>query len=146
MKQINEHQLRQLAGWSPRSQMHLKYIHYFGNEASESLLEAYGIVTSDKELANTLQYKQCPNCAEPNKPENQFCVSCKIALTYSAYNETLEIQRQKEASFNTMEQQVNLMQSQLQNLISALGNMNGDNKNSFAKELFRSGVLEIENK
>ena len=36
------------------------------------------------------------------------------------------------------------MQSQLQNLISALGNMNGDNKNNFAKELFRSGVLEME--
>ena len=48
MKQINEHQLRQLAGWSPRSQMHLKYIHYFGNEASESLLEAYGLVTVNK--------------------------------------------------------------------------------------------------
>ena len=60
MKQINEHQLRQLAGWSPRSQMHLKYIHYFGNEASESLLEAYGIVTSDKELANTLHINNAP--------------------------------------------------------------------------------------
>ena len=45
MKHINEHQLRQHAGWSPRSQMHLKYIHYFGNEASDSLLEAYGLVT-----------------------------------------------------------------------------------------------------
>jgi hypothetical protein len=141
MKQINEHQLRQLAGWSPRSQMHLKYIHYFGNEASESLLEAYGIITKQQELAKTLHYKQCPNCNEPNKAESRFCTKCKMVLNYDAYNETL----QKEASFNTMEKQVNLMQSQLQNLISALGNMNGNSKNNFAKELFHSGILEVEN-
>ena len=48
LKYINEHQLRQHAGWSPRSQMHLKYIHYFGNEASDSLLEAYGLVTREQ--------------------------------------------------------------------------------------------------
>jgi hypothetical protein len=122
MKQINEHQLRQLAGWSARSQMPQKYLHYFGNEASESLLEAYGIITKQQELAKTLHYKQCPNCNEPNKAESKFCTKCKMVLTYDAYNETLEIQKQKDASFNAMEQQVNLMQSQLQNLILTLGN------------------------
>ena len=44
---LKEHVLRQHAGWSGRSQMHLKYLHYFGNESSESLLEAYGIITKD---------------------------------------------------------------------------------------------------
>ena len=125
--------------------MHLKYIHYFGNEASDSLLEAYGLVTKDKEQADTLRYKQCPNCNEPNKPDQKFCAKCKMALTYDAYNETLKIQEQREGSFNAMEKQVNVMQSQLQNLISALGNMNGNSKNNFAKELFRSGVLELDN-
>ena len=126
---------------APRSQMHLKYIHYFGNEASESLLEAYGITTKDQEQINVLRYKQCPNCNEPNKAESKFCTKCKMVLNYDAYNETL----QKEESYSAMEKQVNLMQSQLQHLISALGNMNGDNKNSFAKELFQSGILEVEN-
>ena len=41
---LKEHVLRQHAGWSGSSQMHLKYLHYFGNESNESLLEAYGIV------------------------------------------------------------------------------------------------------
>jgi integrase/recombinase XerD len=45
---LKEHVLRQHAGWSGRSQMHLKYLHYFGNESSESLLEAYGIVNPDE--------------------------------------------------------------------------------------------------
>jgi hypothetical protein len=37
-----------------------KYLHYFGNEASESLLEAYGIVTKDRKLSDALRSKQCP--------------------------------------------------------------------------------------
>jgi hypothetical protein len=37
------------------------------------------------------------------------------------------------------------MQSQLQSLISALGNMSGDSKNNFARELFQSGILEVNN-
>ena len=145
-KIIHEHQLRQYAGWSAHSQMNLKYIHYFGNEASESLLEAYGVVTRDHKQINALQYRQCPGCNEPNKPENRFCAKCNMVLTYDAYRETLEIQKEKEESFNNMEKQVNFMQSQLQNLISALGNMSGDSKNNFARELFQSGILEVENK
>jgi integrase len=39
--------LNQHAGWSMSSNMAQKYIHYFGNESSESLLEAYGIVTNN---------------------------------------------------------------------------------------------------
>ena len=41
---LKEHVLRQHAGWTQGSQMHLKYLHYFGNESSESLLDAYGLV------------------------------------------------------------------------------------------------------
>jgi integrase len=71
-KMLKEHVLRQHAGWSRRSQMHLKYIHYYGNESSESLLEAHGIVTKDQILTNTLKPKQCPHCHEPNKPDSKF--------------------------------------------------------------------------
>ena len=47
---LKEHVLRQHAGWSGSSQMHLKYLHYFGNESNESLLEAYGIISSGQLL------------------------------------------------------------------------------------------------
>ena len=106
MKYINEHQLRQHAGWSPRSQMHLKYIHYFGNESSESLLEAYGLVTREQEQAKTLCYKQCPNCNEPNKSENRFCIKCKMVLTYDAYNETLEKEQKRESEMKNLKEKL----------------------------------------
>jgi hypothetical protein len=58
---LKEHILRQHAGWSGKSQMHLKYLHYFGNESSESLLEAYGIMNPDERTdIYTLKPKQCP--------------------------------------------------------------------------------------
>jgi integrase len=80
---LKEHVLRQHAGWTPGSQMHLKYLHYFGNESSESLLEAYGLVDKGVQI-DQLRPKQCPNCSEPNKPDSKFCVKCRIVLTYDA--------------------------------------------------------------
>src|ERR671919_1528050 len=43
-KILKEHVLRQHAGWSIGSDMPQKYLHYFGNESSESILQAYGIM------------------------------------------------------------------------------------------------------
>ncbi|MFL6459038.1 MAG: hypothetical protein ACJ71G_18980 [Nitrososphaeraceae archaeon] len=54
---LKEHVLRQHAGWSGSSQMHLKYLHYFGNESSDSLLEAYGIIAKYKQLSDALKPK-----------------------------------------------------------------------------------------
>jgi len=139
---LKEHVLRQHAGWSPRSQMHLRYIHYFGNESSDSILEAYGIIPKDKPLSNVLQSKQCPNCNEPNKPDSKFCGKCRMVLTYDAYNETIESQKEKEDKLNVMEERFNTMQSQMQSLITILGNMDQSTKNTFAKQLFNSRIFE----
>ena len=72
-KILKEHILRQHAGWSIGSQMPQKYLHYFGNESNESLLEAYGIVKPGQQI-DQLKPKQCPNCSEPNKFDSKFCV------------------------------------------------------------------------
>ena len=87
--------MRQFAGWSPGSNMHLKYLHYFGNESNKRLLEAYGMISKDKQLSDSLRPKQCPNCNEPNKPDSKFCAKCRMVLTYDAYSETLEGQKEK---------------------------------------------------
>jgi integrase/recombinase XerD len=73
-----------------------KYLHYFGNESSESLLEAYGIVPKNQQI-DQLKPTQCPNCSEPNKPDSKFCANCRMVLTYSAYSETIEEKRQKDS-------------------------------------------------
>jgi integrase/recombinase XerD len=109
---LKEHILRQHAGWSPRSQMHLKYLHYFGNESSDSILEAYGIITKDKVQSDALRSKHCPNCNEPNKPDSKFCAKCRMVLTYDAYSETLEKQEEKEFEVQKLkEKQVQDMES-----------------------------------
>jgi hypothetical protein len=81
-----------------------KYTHYFGNESSISILEAYGIIQKDKHISDTLKPKQCPNCTEPNKPDSRFCAKCRMVLTYDAYNDTLEKQQEKESEFQKLQQ------------------------------------------
>jgi integrase len=103
---LREHVLRQHAGWSIGSQMPQKYLHYFGNESSESLLEAYGIVTKDQKPFEVLKPKQCPNCSEPNKPDSKFCTKCRMVLTYDAYEETVDNKLEKEDVISTLSDQL----------------------------------------
>ena len=116
-----------------------KYLHYFGNEASESLLEAYGIVTKGNQQKDALRPKQCPNCLEPNKPDSKFCAKCRIILTYDAYSETLESEKNKEDKLIMMEERFNIMQSQMQNLISVLTSAGQEGKQEIAKKLIEQG-------
>src|SRR2546426_650691 len=98
------HILNQHAGWVQGSTMAQKYTHYFGNESSMSILEAYGIIQKDKQSSDTLKPKQCPNCTEPNQPDSRFCAKCRMVLTYDAYNDTLEKQQEKDSEFQKLQQ------------------------------------------
>jgi integrase/recombinase XerD len=101
---LKEHTLRQFAGWSPGSNMHLKYLHYFGNESNDSILEAYGMISKNKNITDSLRPKQCPNCDEPNKPDSRFCAKCRMVLTYDAYSETLEKEQEKETEVQKLQE------------------------------------------
>ena len=115
---LKEHTLRQFAGWSPGSNMHLKYLHYFGNESNDSILEAYGIISKDKQISEALRPKQCPNCSEPNKSSSKFCTRCKMVLTYDAYGETIEEKQEKEDALSTLSDQVMKLIAEVQELKS----------------------------
>jgi integrase/recombinase XerD len=100
---LKEHVLRQHAGWTADSQMHLKYLHYYGNESNESLLEAYGLIDHGIQL-DQLKPKACTNCNEPNKPDSRFCSKCRMVLTYDAYAETLQEQEKQRSDMSRLEE------------------------------------------
>jgi hypothetical protein len=110
---LKEHVLRQHAGWSIGSQMPQVYLHYFGNESSESLLEAYGIIPKGQQL-DQLKPKQCPNCSEPNKPDSKFCNKCRMVLTYDAYSETLEKQKEEKSEMDDIRLQLQELRNMFQ--------------------------------
>lgn len=141
---LKSNTLNQHAGWSMNSNMAQKYIHYFGNESSESLLEAYGIVTKEKVPIDTLNPKICPNCNEGNTQDAKFCSKCKMIMSYEGYQEALESQKEKENKLVVMEERFNSMQSQMQSLIAVLGSMDQSAKNTFAKQLFQNGIYKNE--
>src|ERR671939_2013707 len=91
-------------------------------ESSESLLEAYGIVTKNNVSIDTLNPKICPNCNESNTQDAKFCSKCKMIMSFEGYQEALESQSKKEDELKVMKEQFNAMQSQIQALIAAIGN------------------------
>ena len=74
------------------SNMHQKYLHYFGNESNESILEAYGLKPKFEEI-DKMKPRQCPNCNELNKIDSKFCVKCRMVLSYDSYLETVKEKR-----------------------------------------------------
>jgi integrase/recombinase XerD len=119
---LKEHVLRQFAGWSPGSNMHLKYLHYFGNESNDSILEAYGIISKDKNQLSVLRPKSCPNCNEPNKPDSKFCAKCRMVLTYDAYNETVAEKVVKDEEVENLKVQMAAMQEAQREVVELLKN------------------------
>jgi len=98
--------LEQHAGWAPGSNMQKSYVHYFGNESSIDILEAYGIKTSDNVPINTLNPKTCPNCGEGNTHDAKWCSKCKMLISYAGYQEALDSQKQKEDQLNAVQSQL----------------------------------------
>jgi integrase len=141
---LKSHTLNQHAGWSPTSNVSQKYIHYFGNESSESLLEAYGIATKSNIPIDTLNPKVCPNCSEGNTVDSKFCSKCKMIMSYEGYQEALESQKQKEDKLTIMEKQFNNMQSMLEKLIAGLSKTSDQQEfNTMTQSLLSSGVLKV---
>ena len=105
---LKEHTLRQHAGWTVKSMMHMRYLHYFGNESNERLLAEYGIVTEANKgnvlLPDSLRPIQCPNCFAPNIPTAKFCANdtCRMVLRYDAYEETIAEQKKKDDMLEQM--------------------------------------------
>lgn len=103
-KFLKESILKSHAGWSSLSNMPQIYLHYFGNESSESILEAYGL-KPQAQAVDKLKPVICPNCNESNKIDSRFCTKCKMILTYTAYSDLQDKQDeigQLKDSMNTL--------------------------------------------
>jgi len=118
-KFLRESTLRQHAGWSGRSQMNLKYIHYFGNESNNSILQEYGILPKENEEVDVLKPKQCPNCNEPNRPDQKFCAKCRMVLTYDAYADTIESTSNKDKQIEVLARKQEQFEQLIQSLIDS---------------------------
>lgn len=99
-KFLKESILRQHAGWTQDSKMPNIYLHYFGNESNESILEAYGLKTKSESI-DKMKPRQCPNCSESNKLDSKFCAKCRMVLTYDGYAQIVE---EKDSQMKSLEE------------------------------------------
>lgn len=115
-KILKESTLRMYAGWAPNSGMPQKYVHYFGDEANQDLLVAYGILPKDETADTALKSKYCPNCNSPNQPEQQYCMSCGLVLTLTGYSKMLEEKERKKDELNFVRERM----KNIENLLIAI--------------------------
>ena len=118
-KILKESTLRMYAGWAPNSGMPQKYVHYFGDEANQDLLAAYGILQKDKSVDTTLRPKYCPNCNSPNQPEQHYCMSCGFVLTLTGYSKLMEQQQIKDKQIEEMMHKQEQFEQLIQSLIDS---------------------------
>ena len=98
--------------------------------------------TNSRRLLVVLRSKQCPNCNESNNRESKFCAKCRMVLTYDAYNETLEGQKQKEGELDDIKRRFSSMEGMLEKLVAGLSKTTDQQQfNAMAQSLFSSGVL-----
>jgi hypothetical protein len=140
-KILPEHVLRQHAGWSPNSNMPNIYIHYFGNEASNGLLEAYGIKPKLNEI-NKMQPLSCPNCKESNKVDAKFCVKCQLVLSYDAYQETIQKEQKKDAEILELRQEITRFNDQMKAFGSELRTVTSQMKEKTSNTVHEAQLLE----
>jgi integrase len=117
---LKEHVLRNHAGWSMSSKMPQVYIHYFGNESSNSILQAAGILKSkDEEKSYGIKTKSCPNCREPNTVESRFCAKCMMILSYDDYIETIENKEKQNSELKKLKDRQDKFEVILESLIES---------------------------
>jgi glutaredoxin len=102
----SDSKLRQYAGWTPRSNMHYKYVHFGGGESMNDLLKTKGILKDDKHSVNILAPKICPHCKEQNRPDAQFCYKCNFVISFEAHQKSMEERERKDQEIRELKEQV----------------------------------------
>jgi hypothetical protein len=144
-KILKEHTLRQHAGWSQTSNMHRKYIHYYGNESNESILEAYGLINKNKQEIDKLKPKSCPNCQELNKIDSKFCVKCRMVLSYDAYIEATQYNEEfEETRLEKLEAKLDALTRQFLENNVAVGTSSGSDTNELHRRPMTDEEIEHE--
>jgi len=114
---LKESTLRIFSGWTNNSSMPQRYLHFFGNEACESILAACGILPKGQQMSNLMKGRQCPNCNySANKHDSKFCAKCRMVLTYDAYSKTVEDKQAKDDAITTLTDQVTKLMVEVQEL------------------------------
>ncbi|MFY9868144.1 MAG: hypothetical protein WAK17_00335 [Candidatus Nitrosopolaris sp.] len=97
--------MKQFFGWTPRSNMLAKYVHFRGNEAKKDLLRTKGLLRDEK-VVNILEPKMCPHCREPNRPDAQFCFKCNFVMSFEAYHKGTEEKERKDQELQALRNEI----------------------------------------
>ncbi len=70
---------------------------------------------------NILQYKTCPSCREPNKPDAQFCFNCNFVMCFEVYQKGREEREKKDQEILELKEQMSKMQQDFKSYDKRVG-------------------------
>jgi hypothetical protein len=107
---LSDANAKQWFGWSDDSHTPSNYRHYYGDEASNRLMESFGLAPVQNQKLP--KYKECPNvtCKELNIPDAPFCAKCRVPLTVPGH---IEQDHQKEREIAALREQTQILSKQL---------------------------------
>jgi integrase/recombinase XerD len=136
---LPDYALKKKVRWSMNSKQPSRYIKSrLSTNLKEKILLENGII-SNSESQKTPPVLLCHRCNFINAIDCKYCSKCSYPLTAAAYE---EIKSQENSRFRSLEERFNIMQSQVQSLITALSGLKDQNQlNQTAQLLYKSGIL-----
>lgn len=101
---VKESVLKEMFGWTQKSQMAGIYTHLSGRDVDREVLKAQGIVEEEKEVESKLVPKKCPRCNAENGATAKFCNKCSMVLDETIALELQQKEERAEKVFEKVEQ------------------------------------------
>jgi integrase/recombinase XerD len=86
---LNEQQIKQIAGWHGDSSQFATYIHMADEIATDGFRQALGYPTSESgpPIVGRPSLEECPNCGDRLQEGSERCLTCQTPLTHGAAGE-----------------------------------------------------------
>jgi len=146
---LPEYALKKKVRWSMNSKQGARYIkRTIGNDLKREILARNGIVTSDGAMQQKATVHTCSRCTLVNALDCKFCVKCSYPLTQKAFEEIKakemksEIDALRESYERGISQVRGEMKDQLHLIVTALNNVDQENRNVVIKQLVQDGIFK----
>lgn len=79
---LGEFKMKELAGWTPNSNMASRYIHLSGRGSLAPILRIEGVEVPPEERPreSPIRVRTCPRCGSRNEGDARYCSMCSLAL------------------------------------------------------------------
>lgn len=123
---VKEAVLKELFGWTQKSQMVATYIHLSGKDVDKEVRKAQGIEIEEEREESKLKPIECVRCGTQNPATNKYCLKCSMTLNITEARKIIQNENKE-----------------LNEVKSEIDNLKEDLKEYFRKEVIKEIKIEL---